>query len=101
MSAWQRKLDLKDVWKKAKNDEITSIKLAKEIIKRLEKLPKFNNWIDAEKESIINKFEEYIEIGDDNDDEFNFIFNDLYDWGDIKLDDKFGGKRVCWVETTF
>jgi len=34
--------------------------------------------------------------------EFNYIMDDLYDWGDAKLDDKsFCGKKVCWIATTF
>lgn len=99
MAQWQRKLDLSDVWKKAQNNEITTLELAKELVNRLQKLKKFNNWVDDETESIIECFVDFIDCAEDNKDEFDYCMNELYDWGDMKLDENWNGKKVCWINT--
>lgn len=98
MANWQRTLNLSDVWKKAKEREITAKELAIIIIaNRLKRLREFNDEeIDMEKEELINRFEFFEEDGSYND--LDYYLNALYNWGDISLDNIFGGKKVCWIE---
>ena len=102
MSNWQSKLDLTDVWDKYP-DEMTIPELSKIICERLRKLNpvRMADWIIEEKESIADEFE-IMSTGDDaTEEEFNDQMNRLYDWGDIRLNDKFMSDNVCWIATKF
>lgn len=104
MAKWQRKLDLTDVWEKANDEEITVSELSATIADRLEALSSFgikHDHVDLEKVEIIEEFRILAEDECVDFDEFNFIFRRLYDWADQSLDDKFSGKKVCWVATNF
>ena len=96
MAQWVRRLNIKDAWKQAQEDEITSIDLAKVIV---EKLKRFNLEDDWELQDIITEFESFIEDNEDDDSWFNSIFNSLYDWADTPLDNEWNGKKNCWIET--
>lgn len=98
MSQWQRTLNLINCWKLAKERKITPKQLATSIATRLEKLRPFNDEdINTEKEELIEAFTFF----DENEtwDELDYLLNDLYNWGDISLDGKFGGEKVCWIKT--
>lgn len=100
MSQWQRNLDIKDIWKLAEDEEITPQELAKQVAERLEKLQVFNIVnVDEEREEIILELKDFSTCDDVTVDDFNGILSRCYDWGDISLDDKFGGKKVCWIGT--
>jgi hypothetical protein len=100
MSQWQRHLDIKYIWKLAEDEEITPQELAKQVAERLEKLPVFNIVdVDEELEEIILELKDFSDCDDVTFDDFDDIMSRLYDWGDISLDDKFGGKKVCWIGT--
>lgn len=102
MSKWQRTLDLKDAWKKADNREIPTGELAKVISERLLAIQPLG--IRDIDDKLIILATEFKFLGDEEDltfKKFDSIMTLLYDWGDISLDDKFGGKRVCWIKTRF
>ena len=100
MSKWQRTLDIKDVWEKASNREVIPQFLASTITKKLEKLKTFNNqYIDYDKEELILNFQDASEDNTLTWDKLDYLLNDLYDWGDISLDEGFGCKKVCWIKT--
>ena len=40
-----------------------------------------------------------IVIDDEDDEFFDYVMSDLYDWGDTSLDNKFGGVKMCWINT--
>jgi len=98
MSDWQCKLDLTDVWEKAKNDEIPTHKLAEIIAERLRKLACPNNETYDERFVIADEFETISTDPDLTKYEFDYVMDMLYDWGDISLG---FGKRVCWIATLF
>ena len=102
MSKWQRTLDLKDAWKKAEDREIEAHELAKIIAERLLELKAFKiPDIDREKANLI---EELLYLSEDDTityDDIDDVLNYLYNWGDVSLDEKFGGKKVCWIKTKF
>lgn len=104
MTDWCSKLDLRDIWKSVENDKMTVQELSSEIAKRLKKVNphKAGPEIIFMRNDIIEQFEDLAEEKEVSFEEFNYIMDDLYDWGDAKLDDKgFGGKKVCWIATTF
>lgn len=107
MADWQRTLDIKESWEKAKKDEIPSHILAKEIAEKLRAMPPLaapysnspENYINSRADEIAEEFEKIANHGDETDsvDWFNYAMAELYDWADISLDGRFGGKKNCWV----
>lgn len=49
--------------------------------------------------NIIPFFEELAEEESDSVEDFDDALNDLYDWADTPLDDRWAGKKMCWVNT--
>ena len=95
MANWQRQINIEKEWEKAENKEITVKQLADIIINKLENLEDFDDGrINNEKQEIIQMFDI---IGEDEKDDFNDAMTALYDWGDIKLDNLFPAKKVCFV----
>lgn len=105
MAQWQRKLDLRDAWKKAKNREITPQELAKIVADRLEKLAPFidgeSQDIEFERQNIVECFRDLETDEEATFDTFDYVLRDLYDWGDQALDAGWNGKKVCWIATNF
>lgn len=101
MAQWQRKLDLADVWSMGK-DESKIPELSGIVAGRLKALAPFGDEdVDDEREDIVSDFEELSKMGagDASFDDFNTTLDRLYDWGDMKLDDEWNGKKVCWIGT--
>ena len=102
MANWQSRLNLKDVWPAAKEGRITPQKLAATIAKRLRRLsPCKNQDILDERDEIADEFEAFSEDPTADTDEFDSIMERLYDWGDIKLDNDWPPKAVCWIARDF
>ena len=100
MSDWQHKLELKDLHNKYRAGELTPEALGKEVSKRLTALiernrPPISEDLLSEAEDIASEFENGIEEVDDYDN----VLARLYDWADTSLDGKFGGKKLCWINT--
>jgi len=104
MSQWQMKLEIKDVMQKLRSNEFTLQSGAKEIINRLEVLRpvvenKFADYL-SEFENVIDDFKVFAEDESMNEENesFDYALDNLYDWGDIKLDgDYIGGRAMCWI----
>ncbi len=90
-----------DVWDKYP-DEITIQELCKIIGQRLSKIktPEIEE-IEFDQMGLCDEFEMMSTDKELTEEEFNNTMDDLYDWGDISLDNKFGGKKVCWIKTNF
>ena len=102
MSRWQRTLNLNDIWDKAKKREITPQALALEISMRLKNIRPFKEYyIEDEKLEIIEELDDFSLQEDVTFNDFDYIMNRLYDWGDTPLDNKFGGNKVCWIKTIY
>ena len=88
MAHWVKKIDLKDVWNKAENEEISILELTKVIVERIsvihyskkdsESFEKLNQDL----EEIIGWFEDLIEDENEDADEFDSVLSELYDFGD-------------------
>ena len=102
MADWQRSLDLSDIWNKFKGDERNQPveKLAGIIADRLEKLEPFGiDHVDGERDQLVEELRGFSQGQDDDRNEFDWIMGALYDWADRSLDGRFGGKKVCWINT--
>ena len=99
MSDWQYMIHFKEEWDKWP-DEVSTQELSKIIAKKLRELdcPTPDDIYDKRFE-IAEEFE-ILACDPDLDvdtDDFDYIMEMLYDWGDTSLDDHFNGKKVCWI----
>ena len=101
MADWQRTLDIRTAWDQASDDKITTAALAKIVSERLSDLEPFadGSWEEIARLELVEQFEDLADVPDLTQEEFNWSWAELYDWADTPLDDKFGGKKVCWVQT--
>jgi len=95
MSKWVNRLDLKDLWAKRNEGELTIQELGKQIARRIRKMPVYKKY--DELADIAIQFE-YV---DENVGEFDSILSELYDWADIPLPTPLGQmqRKMCWVAT--
>lgn len=106
MPNWQRKIFLNPEWEQAKHDAITINALAASIAKKLAGVRDFSrdrlaepDSLDDERDELVERFKDLAAEIDPDRDDLDWIMGDLYDWGDTRLDDKFPGKKCCWVDT--
>jgi|SRR6185437_933951 len=100
MAGWQRKLDLMPEWQQCKATEISMNEMAGIIAERLSKLEPFNlSRIDDKCDSLVRKFRRLAKQGNLRVVTFDSTMKQLYDWGDTPLDDRWNGKKVCWIKT--
>jgi hypothetical protein len=94
MAHWINKLDISDAWAQADQHEDFRI-VSREIVDKLEKLD-FGEFNDDRNE-IVMGFQDLIDDKSSTVDDFDLIMDDLYNFGDISLDGKFGGKKLLWI----
>ena len=101
MANWQYEIKIK-----TDKEDVTAIDFAKIAVKEINRiLPgvrrRYEDMADDLENNILPLFEEIIEANEDDDEMFDNALEYLYDWGDTALDNLFGGKRMCWIETRF
>lgn len=97
MANWQSKLDLRDVWG---TEDISVISGA--IHKRMkELLPEdfLSESDEEERQRLVDEFEMMKESTDVTFDEFNDLFEELYDWADRPISNDWPAKKICWIHT--
>ena len=82
MKPWEYTLDIKDAWKQCKQDEITVQQLSAHIAGKLKLLSIKNNDDDYDKLNFIDDFEEYSKDPDMTKDDFDCLWEALYNWAD-------------------
>ena len=91
---------IKDEWKKSNNSELSIQELSKIIAEKLSMIDIKNEDYDYDRLNLIDRF---IDLSEDEEigfDDFNYVMNDLYDWGDIKVsNNSFWGEKLCWIKT--
>lgn len=99
MSDWQYVLDLTDVWDNKKfSHQVLSAIIAERLVAL--KMPEDDEIFDQRYE-IAAEFEMLTTDSILDIEDFNYVMDMLYDWGDESLDSIFGGKKVCWIKTIF
>ncbi len=101
MAEWQMKIDFSSFWDKYP-EELTVSECAEKAAEVLKQHKDFvhNKFSDYEDDldEIIEEFESIAEDEDASIGSFNYIMDDLYDWGDISLDsDKIFGRKLAWI----
>ena len=102
MANWQMKIDFSPAKVKYRSGEITINELSKVVVAALKTNVKKAMWIDAEmgqelEDDIIPLFEEVADFDTCDVEDFDNALENLYDWADTPLDDRFGGKKMCWI----
>lgn len=102
MANWERKLDLRDVWRLALDNKITMCELAKIVADKLIKLRNFKFVsINDEKNDLTEKFQDLAANDETTKDDFDEVLEELYNWGDIRLNNEWPPRKVCWIATLF
>lgn len=102
MAQWQRKLILNPEWDQAQDNLITTQEMARSVAAKLRALKPFKaefDDINEERDEIAENFEALSEDGAATQRDFNSAMEDLFNWGDQRLDGDWNGKKVCWVDT--
>lgn len=106
MAKWLRTLDIKNEWEAATPEEFKA--LAKAIAEKLEKLPDFIEeeyfaaaLVNEKKAELEADFSWIAKASVADIDDFNALMEELYDWGDTLVDEKWPTTKVCWIRTTF
>jgi hypothetical protein len=95
MAQWMYKMDVKNEWKATKEGRMTIPQLSSIVLK---KLKAFKIEGDYEIESIMEEFELLASNDEASIDNFDYIWEKLYDWADTPLDNQWNGKKNCWIE---
>lgn len=96
MARWKYTLRIKEEWNACKEGTISISELVKVIIEKLKALHIKN---DYELENILDDFEIFAEDDSEDRDEFDDIWERLYDWADQQIDlgfERFA--KLCWIE---
>ena len=96
MATWKYKINVKEEWKKAQNDEISLQELAGLIATKLETLPCYK---DEDLQTIVEDLENFSEDPSGTKDDFDYVWEAVYDWGDTILKDGWPQTRMCWIGT--
>jgi hypothetical protein len=96
MAQWQRKIDLTEVWA---TEDVNLI--ASTVAERLRALEPFNDSeLDSTAAELADEFTFLAADPHATADDLDDLMDELYDWGDITLDNQvFNGKKVCWIAT--
>jgi hypothetical protein len=85
MNKWIYHIEIADIWKKTKTDEISVYEFVELFLKRLKLKSFYKKFIkeqDLELEDIILDFELFVEQKNDDKEEFDDIWDRFYDWAD-------------------
>jgi len=100
MANWEYHIDLKAVWKEYEDEKInveTAGKKVAEVLKNFKMTAEINNYLLDTLSEIICNFDNCC----DDEEEFNDIMQDLYDWGDTDMPTPPGKmqRKLAWIAT--
>ena len=96
MANWVHKLNIKTEWQACKVGQLSLKDLSLAIIQKLAALGIDD---DMDLDCIIEDFRAFAGQHGQTVDEFDEIWEQLYDWADQKLDDNWPPKKMCWIKT--
>ena len=106
MANWQNRLNIGDLHQQFSCGEIDVDTLGREVARRIRKplCEDLTGVKGALRESILDRLErialEFEQDVCDDVENYDYTLNNLYDLGDMALDDEFAGKKLLWVETS-
>lgn len=102
MAIWKQTLNLMDVFTSVQDEEISPREGLEKILSRFVALkPYEDEYVEGERQHLIEEIEMIID--DDNDfEDVDYVLNELYDFGDIKISGEFfDAVKACWIKTRF
>jgi hypothetical protein len=102
MADWRRTLNIADAMEQTRDGAMEIQELARIIGTGLSAMKPFIGYSAVERErlELIDNFEAMAEdSGVIDPDTFDGLLGLLFDWGDIALDNRFNGKKVCFIQT--
>jgi hypothetical protein len=104
MANWKYKIELKADSDRCDDGEITIAQLSGIVAEKLKALPCYNSPgnIGTTLLEIVERFADLSEDENAEQDEFNSILQELYDWGDTEIGPVAWPKhRLCWIGFAF
>jgi hypothetical protein len=107
MANWQFKLELGDAWQAYDEDKNVQ-KLAGTVAERIKALvpkikdvitPTYRGMAGVLEKDILPMFEEIRDDESMDVNDFDHALCNLYDWAYTSLDGRWGGRKMCWVDT--
>lgn len=99
MANWVTKLDLRDITAQVQDGNATAAQMAGVIADRLEALEGVPQEVDAVRLELVRDFRDLSSDASLDNDGLDNHLEDLYDWADTPLDNKWNGRKTCWVST--
>ncbi len=99
MANWKYTLNVKDAWQQTKAGEMTIAQFATHAAEKIKALPVED---DPELTSIVIDLAMIAADPDPNVEEFNGVWNELYDWADQVVGTRSGTiwpDKMCWIRT--
>lgn len=95
MANWKHTLEIKDEWQATKAGEMTIAQFATVAAEKIKALPVFG--ADGQIEDIVENLELLAADADPDVEEFDGIWNELYNWADQVVGD--WNDKMCWIRT--
>lgn len=101
MANWQRKIMLNPEWTQAQEGEISVAELAQSVVLKFKGMRPLQNNDDLNEElaDILDEMDAIASDQQSTMSDFDDVMHRLYDWADTPLDDRWNGKKVCWIDT--
>jgi hypothetical protein len=101
MADWQRKINMNPELTKWQDGEITVQELAVAMARKVRAIADFKDHDDLndERDELAAEFEGMADDPSLTTSDFDDVMQRLLDWGDTKLDNKWNGKKVCWIDS--
>jgi len=104
MAQWQLTFDFSGFWKKYP-DELSTKEVCEKVVSVLNfeknNVHKLFPDYEYDLDDIISKFDDLSKEDNPDIDDFDHILEELYDWADEPLDNKWNGKKLAWIKTSF
>ena len=97
MAKWKQELDIYSVWSRAEEGAVLPCELAQAIADGLAELWPYLGYIEDQRQDLISGFRDAAEVADLDQDDFDELMAQLYDWADLTLAD--GKTKACWIKT--
>ena len=98
MANWKYRLNVKDAWKRLKDNEI-SIQEFAGIAREKLKIIAISSPSDAILIGLIAALDQMAQNEDADTDDFDALWDDVYNWADQETASTWPPSRLCWVST--
>lgn len=94
MAHWINTIDVKDLW-----EEGDFHKIAESDSQQLGKIKCTDLYLEGQREDLAYELRELAQDEESDVQDFDYVWNMLYDWADTPLDENWNGRKLCWIKT--